>query len=204
MSTLSKWDAPQTIDDVTYVFPANAVRDLMPTMEECETGLNALSDSESNKWRAFQNEWFFEGLPPTLEVDLHDGIDGKNAFRHLHAIQGSYAPKHEHKVAAVAYLSSLWFRGFSVAAEGESEGEGESASASASKPKKETVMRPPGVPGKYRRDLTGKTIHKDGCSRLRSGGKEWDYADGFTAEDIRRELEEHPWLHVCATCKANV
>lgn len=40
---------------------------------------------------------------------MKDGIDGDTAVRHLRAIQGSFAPKHEHKMEAVAYLASRWF-----------------------------------------------------------------------------------------------
>ncbi len=37
------------------------------------------------------------------------GIDETDAKRHLKAVLGSFAPKHEHKEAACAYLMSLWF-----------------------------------------------------------------------------------------------
>ena len=74
-----------------------------------EAGLDALPPEDKEKWLAFQSRWFFRGLPETTSLDLKDGIDGKLAIRHLGAIQGSFAPKHEHKMAAVAYLASLWF-----------------------------------------------------------------------------------------------
>lgn len=100
---------PIKVSDVELAFPAHAERELMPPHEECVTGLDALPESERKKWRDFQNTWFMRGLPATVTFDLKDGIDGETAFRHLQAIQGSYAPKHQHKQAAVAYLSSLWF-----------------------------------------------------------------------------------------------
>jgi hypothetical protein len=87
--------------------------EVMPTREEAEAGLAALDPIERNKWLNFQRTWFYSGLPATLQVALrtNDGVkvDGEKAFRHLHVIQGSFAPQHEHKEAAVAYLASLWF-----------------------------------------------------------------------------------------------
>jgi hypothetical protein len=102
------WAAPQVVDDVTLAFPANVVADLMPTREECEAALKAMPD-RGRGWREFQRQWFFHGLDPKTTVNLREGIDGKTAFRHLSAIQGSFEPKHEHKEAAVAYLASRWF-----------------------------------------------------------------------------------------------
>lgn len=55
-----------------------------------------------------QQQWFFEGLKK-FPLDPKPGINRDDAIRHLAAIQGSWAPKHEHKVAGVAYLMSLWF-----------------------------------------------------------------------------------------------
>ena len=99
---------PTEMSDVEMAFPANALN-YMPSREECEAALEAMPDEQEKKWRDFQRHWFFRGLPETVEFDLADGIDGNTAFRHLGAIQGSYAPQHQHKEAAVAYLASLWF-----------------------------------------------------------------------------------------------
>lgn len=104
---------PRDVNDVSMVFGANAVEDLMPSYEACKAGLDALPRDERRKWVEFQQRWFFEGLPKTVQVGLRviDGkkVDGDKAFRHLASIQGSFAPKHEHKEAAVAYLASQWF-----------------------------------------------------------------------------------------------
>jgi hypothetical protein len=50
---------------------------------------------------------FYRGgeLPPEK-----DGIDRRAAFRHISACLGSYDPSHEHKIAGVGYLISLWFK----------------------------------------------------------------------------------------------
>jgi hypothetical protein len=58
-------------------------------------------------WPKWQSEWFFNGLKslPTPK----EGIDVDLAMKNLACVQRSFAPKHEHKQAGVAYLASLWF-----------------------------------------------------------------------------------------------
>jgi hypothetical protein len=38
-----------------------------------------------------------------------EGVDPEKAFRAIKATLGSFAPKHQHKEAAVAYMLSCWF-----------------------------------------------------------------------------------------------
>jgi hypothetical protein len=68
---------------------------------------NEFKEHNGNQWTKWQSDWFFNGLKQ-LPV-AKPGIDALAAMRHLGAIQGSWAPKHEHKSAGVAYLASLWF-----------------------------------------------------------------------------------------------
>jgi hypothetical protein len=105
-----QWATPRDVSDMEMAFPANAVRDFMPSYEECKEGLRKLDAKTEAMWRDFQATWFFSGLPDNVRVKLAPGIDGEAAFRHLSCIQGSYAPSHQHKEAAVAYLASRWFR----------------------------------------------------------------------------------------------
>lgn len=65
-------------------------------------------DPRARRYRRLVSQWFFRGLPAEIEFYMVEGIDGETAFRHLSAIMGSFAPKHEHKEAAVAYLLNLW------------------------------------------------------------------------------------------------
>lgn len=58
-------------------------------------------------WEKWQSDWFFRGLD-RYPVP-REGIDRKQAMANLACAQGSFRPKHEHKVAGVAYLASLWF-----------------------------------------------------------------------------------------------
>jgi hypothetical protein len=39
-----------------------------------------------------------------------DGINRKDALLHAITVLTSFEPKHEHKIAAVAYLMFLWFK----------------------------------------------------------------------------------------------
>lgn len=101
-----EWALPTPVSDVEVAFPAGAL-DLMPSREVCEAGLAALPDGGA-EWLRLQRVWFSRGLAAGVEFHMRPGVDGETAFRHLCCIQGSYAPKHEHKEAAVAYLASRW------------------------------------------------------------------------------------------------
>lgn len=105
---------PQEIDEVTLAYPAN-VQHLMPEYNSIPEEFRNMNynhrcddPSKADFWLRFQSDWMFTGLK-VIKTDLKEGIDGDKAWRHLSAIQGSYEPKHEHKMAAVAYLASLWF-----------------------------------------------------------------------------------------------
>jgi hypothetical protein len=99
------WCKPlSTISDKDIAFGANAL-DFMPTMQEIPDEFKRFNGTS---WNKFQVEWFFNGLK-SVSFNSKEGVDGAAAFRQLRAIQGSFAPKHEHKEAAIAYLCSLWF-----------------------------------------------------------------------------------------------
>lgn len=94
---------PQTVTDVQIAFAAD-VSSLMPAMDDIPVEFM----SQRNTWVQFQQAWFYGGLPH-VKFEMQPGIDQHLAIRHLQAIQSSFEPRHEHKEAAVAYLSSLWF-----------------------------------------------------------------------------------------------
>lgn len=103
METATDWTQPTPVTDVEVTFPANAL-DLMPAMDEIPEEFTR----QRNTWVKFQMDWFFDGIAD-MKATPRDGIDKPAALRHLNVIQRSYAPKHQHKEAAVAYLASLWF-----------------------------------------------------------------------------------------------
>lgn len=92
------------ISDVQMVFPAN-VLDYMPKYEDIPKKYK--TDSYSGTNRLF-NDWFFRGLKE-LSMKTREGVDEGKAIRAIRSIMGSYAPKHEHKEAAVAFLLDEWF-----------------------------------------------------------------------------------------------
>ena len=56
-------------------------------------------------------QWFFSGLNETdlARLSPRDGVDGRSALRAIGSIMASWAPKHEHKIAACGYLLHEWF-----------------------------------------------------------------------------------------------
>lgn len=83
------------------VFPARALN-LMPKLSEIPKyeGRRELEHLAST--------WFSKGLK---DVAFHakEGVPGAAALRQLKCIMGSFEPKHEHKIAAVAFLINEWF-----------------------------------------------------------------------------------------------
>lgn len=97
---------PVELNKVQVAFPADAL-DYMPEYETCATWNGA--ESWENQ---LQRDWMVMGIADIQLIPKrrHWGQDEINrAFKHLGAIQGSYAPKHEHKEAAVSFLLNQWF-----------------------------------------------------------------------------------------------
>jgi hypothetical protein len=92
------------IDDVTLAFPARAL-DWMPEMEDIPVEFV----EETTEWSKIAHAWFYDGLSPETEFHAKEGVDAQAAFRAASATLRSFAPKHEHKMAAVAYMLSQWF-----------------------------------------------------------------------------------------------
>lgn len=93
---------PADVDDVSMVFGGGVdIRKMMPPVPE--------NYPDRQKWERFQSDWFTFGLKGTAGLVAREGVDRNKALRHLKTIQGSYEPKHEVKVATVAYLASIWF-----------------------------------------------------------------------------------------------
>lgn len=93
------------IDMVSAAFPADALS-WMPTRDEIPEEFWR----GRTEWNKIVSRWFFRGLPAGTEFIPKKGIDKDAAMRAIKATLGSYAPKHEHKEAAVAYMLSCWFK----------------------------------------------------------------------------------------------
>jgi hypothetical protein len=68
-----------------------------------------LERGDARKWTKIVNEWFFNGMRSVRVIVKRKEIDQVVAMRHLKEIMNSWEPQHEHKIAGVAYLMSLWF-----------------------------------------------------------------------------------------------
>lgn len=103
------FDEPHGISDIQVAFPAN-IEALLPDFADIPESFRKWNgDDESREWIAFQNRWFFSGLPQEAELTPIEGVKLSAALRHLGCIQGSFEPSWEHKQAAVAWLASRWF-----------------------------------------------------------------------------------------------
>lgn len=95
---------PQEITDVMHAFPGN-VSHLMPVYEDIPSEFHKCN----SPWSTLASAWFYEGLDKDARFYAKDGIDAQKAVKHVHTIMRSWQPKHEHRIAACAYLLSLWF-----------------------------------------------------------------------------------------------
>lgn len=103
---LPKPYTPQRVTDVLLAFPAT-VQHLMPSPMDLEA---ARANWAFPMWERFAtSDWFSGKVPANARIHLYEGIDGETAWRHLCCILGSYEPKHEDKIAAVATLAWAWF-----------------------------------------------------------------------------------------------
>lgn len=96
---------PVVTDQVTRAFPAS-IENLLPVARNIPEEFL----QRDTPWVKFMGIWMFRGLPADTQFIPKEGIDAETAFYHIHCIMGSFAPKHEYKEAAVAYLCSLWFK----------------------------------------------------------------------------------------------
>jgi hypothetical protein len=98
----------QDVSDLEMAFPAD-VEKLMPAWEEIPREFKySFAVRGMNRWADIASDLFFHGLKGATFTPK-PGIDTTKALRHIKAILGSFAPRHEHKEAAVAYLLSEWF-----------------------------------------------------------------------------------------------
>lgn len=94
---------PVPVSKLEIAFPATVLH-LMPDVD-------AIPEEfwrSSNEWARIASSWFSAGLPANVEFHMADGVGGQQMFEHLSCILGSYQPKHQHKIASVAFLLSKW------------------------------------------------------------------------------------------------
>lgn len=92
---------PVAIDDATLAFPHSVIGKLLPKWDAIPDEFK----SNHNKYAELARKWFLNGIKG---ITFNPDLDSNTAGRHLQACLGSYEPKHQHKIAGVAYLMSLW------------------------------------------------------------------------------------------------
>ena len=93
---------PKEVSDLDLAFPGDILEQgLLPAWEDVPEELK-----EESSWPAFVARMFYGdvGWPKVKE-----GVDGVKAKRHIMGCLRSFQPKHEHKIAGVAWLMSQWF-----------------------------------------------------------------------------------------------
>lgn len=106
------WSKPVGVSDIEMAFPTN-LDALLPSWEELPEDFRRNWHS-GNKWCDAASTWFYHGVSPDSEFEPREGVDPKAAFRHLGVCLGSWEPKHEHKIAGVGYLMSLFFKSVDI------------------------------------------------------------------------------------------
>lgn len=113
---------PHDFNDVELAFPAHALEH-MPAYEDIPDGYKHSQEWFSRVW----DDLFFGGLDDIQffpKDESWDEGDVRRAWRHLNVILRSFAPKHEHKQAALAYLTDQWFEAVRWKRKGENVWEG--------------------------------------------------------------------------------
>lgn len=102
---MTDWSKPVPVDDVTLAFPACVIGTLLPPVEDIPS---AFLDGTAQPWCGHADRLFASG---GVRVTQCQNIDDPVAVeRQINACLRSYEPKHEHKIAGVAYLLSLFYR----------------------------------------------------------------------------------------------
>lgn len=106
---MTDWSKPRVVDDVTLAFPACVIGTLLPPVDAIPKEFFG-----QNKWTRLADMMFAGTVPPTTtryverpEINYTPDLY-KTASRQWTACLCSFEPKHEHKIAGVAYLLSLF------------------------------------------------------------------------------------------------
>jgi hypothetical protein len=98
------WSKPQEIDRISQAFPASVIGKLLPL----EKDIPAPYWENNHPMAEVVSHWFYFGLNPKAELELKAGVDGHVMMQHLTTCLRSFEPKHQHKIAGVAFLLDQW------------------------------------------------------------------------------------------------
>jgi hypothetical protein len=91
------------VDGVDVIFGGKKALEIMPRMQDIPEDF-----PNRKKWEKVMNDWFFLGLK-NAKWTPKEGVETKKALSAIKTVMGSFAPKHEHKEAAVVFMLSEWF-----------------------------------------------------------------------------------------------
>ena len=105
---MTDWSKPRVVDDITLAFPARVIGTLLPPVDDIPKEFFG-----QNKWTRLVDMMFAGNVSPASRYVERPEIDYppalyKTASRQWTACLCSFEPKHEHKIAGVAYLLSLF------------------------------------------------------------------------------------------------
>jgi len=106
------FDHPKPVADTEKAFPTQRVIDrLMPVFGSVPPAFqhHRGDTEEARLWHTLADRMSANDIPATLALLPREGIDPELAWANLVAITQSWVPKHEHKIAAVAWLAHRWF-----------------------------------------------------------------------------------------------
>lgn len=96
------WTKPKDVSPIDLAFGGDMAK-LLPPKEDIPKEFWGC-----NEWVKVTEQWFYNGLKKPVFIPK-EGIDRGKALHHVMAILGSWDPKHEHKIAGVAFLLSQFF-----------------------------------------------------------------------------------------------
>ncbi len=102
--TTQQWLPNEKIDGLDASCGLDRWEGYMPPMEEIPQEFK-----RGNQYTGFAQHWFFRGIEEGVFGSPAEGINGRQAMRHLAALLRSFSPSQEHKISGVGYLLSLWF-----------------------------------------------------------------------------------------------
>lgn len=91
------------VTKVDVIFGGDKALEIMPRMQDIPEDF-----PNRQKWEKVMEDWFFLGLK-NAKWTPKAGVQQSKALAAVATVLRSFAPKHEHKTAAVAFMLSEWF-----------------------------------------------------------------------------------------------
>ena len=106
-------DEADPLDRYNYPIDGMNVHEMVPPYALIPSPYRA-EFGEGKPWVELTDQLFFRGNGQHVSYSMKEGINSQLAFVNLRVILSSFELKHEHKIAAAAYLMSRWFERFEI------------------------------------------------------------------------------------------